>query len=196
MPETEEPQRGENILDVLSGLQNEINVLKSKNETLEKQLNQFRLGLYIPPNLEEIDIRPIATRCAFSFLDIIKQPNGLEIGMNIQRCIINLAAEVSDTIEQHRSKLSIKVRLTEDDQKKRKEVDKLRKEKSPEGKKERVLLSDAEKAVRGIIKQYPGVSQTNLLPFVKAFLPTMSDDDARGVLESLFLKLAKSKEKK
>lgn len=186
----------ENILDVLSSLQAEINDLKAKNEKYESQLNQFRLGVFIPSTLPEIDIRPIATRCSWAILDILKQPDGLEISMNIQRCIIEIAAECSDSIEQWKSKSDIKIKLSDIDKKKKAEVEKQRKKSSPEGKKERVLLTDAEKAVRGIMKMHPGASQKELLPWVKVFIPGMTEEDATGVLESLFLKLAKAQSAK
>lgn len=185
-----------NILDVLSGLQSEINTLKEQNLTYEKQLNQVRLGIYIPSTLPDCDVRPITTRCVWSLVEIMKQPDGLDTALNIQKCIINIAAEASDLVETFRSKKDIKIRLDEKDVESKKSVEKLRKEKSPEGRAERLMLTAAEKAVRAIIGKYKNVSQTNLIPIVKAFIPSMSDNECRETLESLFAKIAKKGESK
>jgi hypothetical protein len=62
---------------------------------------------------------------------------------------------------------------------------------------DRQRLADAEKSVNAIRKQYPMATQAQLLPFVKAFVPSMSDGDIRATLEGIFAKeVKKSKRKK
>lgn len=195
--ESIEENRDKNILDTLSSLQDEINVLRTEKKDYLNQLNQFRLGLYIPKLTDPLDVNPIAHRVTFSIGEIMKD-GGIEAGQLYHRLFLELAARTSDAVDDLRSKIGVKIRLEDKDKEAKKNVERLRESSSPEAKKKKIQLTTAEKAVNGLRKmaQKGNVKLTvsQLVPFISALMQgSMTEEDIRSHLESIFAKEAQAK---
>lgn len=191
-PEGEETEgRDTNIVDLLSNLQDEIKTLKAQNKDVSAELNKFRLGYFaVSKDIGPPDFQETTKRVIYSLIDIQKLPDGDAQVMNIHRAFLVIAGECGNFIENHKSQNSIKIRIAKTDTDAKKEVEKIRT--LPSERKAKLALNDAEKAVVSVRKMMGGakLTVTQLIPIVIPFIPGMTEEKAREVIESLFKKEA------
>ncbi len=181
----EDEGTAENILHILSNLNKQIEQLKFTNESYLNQLNAFRLGFHVPLLKHEIDINPIATQIMYSLSTFSLDQMHL-----YGKLFTELAARNMDLVEQKRSKEKVQVDLGEKDQKATKDVAVRRGEKQA-----KIILTSAEKAIRGIMRSVSGKSQmpkSALIPIIHALHPALSETEIESLLDSIALKAAKS----
>lgn len=185
----ESESKAELTLDVLADLQDQINKLRAAGLAYEKELNKYRLGYFMPRRIEAVDIRPINLRSVWNFQDLLKEPDGGEAAQLVLRMMADLAAQCMELVDVSKiKKINIDRSVIGI-----KKAETIRKETSPEVKREKLKLNSLEKLIKSLRQRAPHATMKELVPMAMMFLPTLTEGTAREAIEGFFLKEAKAK---